>query len=56
MNRFSYIFLLFPLTFKECLFHALKQKKYNVVAALVFVMDRFTYKEAPIQLYSLLII
>ena len=43
MNRFSYIFLLFPLTFKECLFHALKQKKYNVVAALVFVMDRFTY-------------
>ena len=43
MNRFSYIFLSFPLTFKECLFHALKQKKYNVVAALVFVMDRFTY-------------
>ena len=36
-------FLLFPLTFKECLFHALKLKKYNVVAALVFVMDRFTY-------------
>ena len=25
------------------MFHALKQKKYNVVAALVFVMDRFTY-------------
>ena len=29
--------------FQECLFHALQLKKYNTVAALVFVMDRFSY-------------
>ena len=28
---------------QECLFHAMKEKRYRTVGALVFVMDRFTY-------------
>nr|XP_058972304.1 alpha-protein kinase 1-like isoform X3 [Pocillopora verrucosa] len=28
---------------EECLFHAMKEKRYRTVGALVFVMDRFTY-------------
>ena len=31
------------------MFHAVKEKKYSTVAALVFVMDRFTYWQGMSQ-------